>query len=117
MGLTPAGFMPHNSLNGAWASLYRLSLMTMTRDAIVKALKEGRMFQAACAEDNFWKSWQLTPDGDVMNSRGWGKVGHGAEFESPELASLAIASCMKSARFKVVYQSDAGMQIVRFEAA
>jgi hypothetical protein len=29
MGLTPAGFMPHNSINGARASAYRLPLTTM----------------------------------------------------------------------------------------
>lgn len=88
----------------------------MTLDEIVKALKEGRMFKAACAGDNFWRSWQLTPNGDVMGCRGWGKVGHGADFESPELAALGIASCMKSARFKVAYGADNGMQIVRFES-
>lgn len=89
----------------------------MTRDEIIKALNEGRVFKAVCAEGDFWRFWRLTPDGDVMNSRGWGKVGHAAEFESPELASLAIASCMKSERFKVAYQSDTGMQIVLFEPA
>lgn len=28
------------------------------KTAIIEALKEGKIFKAYCAEDDFWRSWQ-----------------------------------------------------------
>ena len=71
------------------------------KTAIIEALKEGKIFKAYCAEDDFWRSWQHDwSDGDVMSCRGWGKTGNGADFISLELAACEIVTCMRSARFK-----------------
>ena len=71
------------------------------KTAIIEALKEGKIFKAYCAEDDFWRSWQYDhADQDVMSCRGWGKTGNDADFVSPAIAACEILSCMKSARFK-----------------
>lgn len=73
----------------------------LDKTAIIEALKEGEIFKAYCAEDDFWRSWQYDhADQDVMSCRGWGKTGNDAEFISPSLAACEILTCMKSARFK-----------------
>lgn len=72
----------------------------LDKTAIIEALKGGKTFVAYCAEDDFWRSWQYDyADQDVMSCRGWGKVGHDADFVSPTIAACEILSCMKSARF------------------
>ena len=49
MGLTPAGFMPHNSLNGARASLDRLPLTTM--EPILMQRGTELCYWMQCADD------------------------------------------------------------------
>jgi len=73
----------------------------LDRNQIIEALKEGKIFKAYCAEDDFWRSWQYEwSDGDVMSCRGWGKSGSGADFISLELAACEIITCMRSDRFR-----------------
>jgi hypothetical protein len=78
------------------------SLTTMPdKTAIIEALKEGKIFKAYCAEDDFWRSWEYDhAERDVMSCRGWGKTGNGADFISPALAACEILTCAKSVRFK-----------------
>lgn len=72
-----------------------------SKASIIETLKQGKIFKAYCAEDDFWRSWQYdAEEQDVMSCRGWGKTGQGADFVCPELAACEILTCMKSARFK-----------------
>jgi hypothetical protein len=73
----------------------------LDRNQIVEALKEGKVFKAYCAEDDFWCSWRYDwSDGDVMSCRGWGRVINDTEFISPELAACEITGYMRSPRFR-----------------
>jgi hypothetical protein len=73
----------------------------LDRNQIIEALKDGKIFVAYCAEDDFWRTWQYdAADGDVMGCRGWGKVGRDADFTGLELAACEIITCMKSDRFR-----------------
>ena len=73
----------------------------LDRNQIIEALKEGKIFKAYCAEDDFWRSWQYEwSDGDVMSCRGWGRVVNDTEFISIELAACEIITCMRSDCFR-----------------
>jgi hypothetical protein len=73
----------------------------LDRNQIIEALKQGKVFKAYCAEDDFWRTWQYdAADGDVMGCRGWGASGSGADFVSLDLAACEITGYMRSPRFR-----------------
>jgi hypothetical protein len=73
----------------------------LDRNQIIEALKQGKVFKAYCAEDDFWLFWRHDwSDGDVMSCRGWGRVVNDTEFISLELAACEITGYMRSPRFR-----------------
>lgn len=89
MGLTPAGFMPHNSINGARASPCRLPLTTMNPILMQRGTELCHWMQ--CADD--------------IVACSYGEVGHAA------MKLFARVSC-EVAQSQIQAHLDHGWEVV-----